>query len=855
MSNPKMNEKEGASTASEAPKTQITQQALFRNALMVTKHSNQLLSTTDWEYCQSFPQFPEQMKMFGDRITQMMSKIYNHYGLTRKIGKLDLEEQLELVSDYNDALMERINLTLDEAAGLKKQAETVMVEMMAKTNNLNGSWNRHSNSQSTPVRLLSAKNISRPQLKFKEKINNKPGAFVPKIKDKPHSVKPLSILLELNDYGEEEFSHPYEFELENFTPNKKFFRVDASIAPFQPVAETPLVMVDNEESLKKLIADLETQTEIAVDLEAHSYRTFQGLTCLLQISTMNADYIVDTLELWEQLSCLNEVFCNPNIVKILHGADKDIEWLQRDFGIYIVNMFDTYQAAKLLNFPHLSLAYLLRHYCQVLVNKEFQLADWRIRPIPQEMINYAREDTHYLRYVYQRLKSDLINKGVGENLLVATWANSRLTCLKKYRIPDIGPDSHMDMYRKSKMLFNDRQMFALRQLFVWRDKVAREEDESLGFVLPKHMMLQIANVLPREMQGILACCSPIPPLVRQHLLTLHKIILKAREMPLVTAKNEGEPLVAPKPILPADTEDVLSCVHDLAFMQDIRDDLPTLISESSYVPDPEKDVFAIRIDVKSKPQASIFSALEVERKKIPVQVAFTTPFARFTHAREAAKMAKKQEQEATAAESDERIEKIRQLFIATVAETEEGTETGKETGKETGTTASPDDKPVGETEGLAEAPPKKRKRLPLSTQLPKIKRKRTKKNATPATQSVPDAATTSGLHDPADIISIETETGNRPSSSAPEVEGDPAARSSSAGPSKKKRMKQMAKDKKAEEAANFQPFDYSQVDYQIFQRNAPKNANLKNNRARVKDRLKMNRKRSQKSMTYSTKSQ
>ena len=84
----------------------------------------------------------------------------------RKIGKLDLEEQLELVSDYNDALMERIvsflliimyristkiffkhvnqNLTLDEAAGLKKQAETVMVEMMAKTNNLNGSWNRHS---------------------------------------------------------------------------------------------------------------------------------------------------------------------------------------------------------------------------------------------------------------------------------------------------------------------------------------------------------------------------------------------------------------------------------------------------------------------------------------------------------------------------------------------------------------------------------------------------------------------------------------------------------------------------------------------------------------------------------------
>ena len=37
-----------------------------------------------------------------------MTKIYGHYGLTGKVGKLDLEEQMELVSDNNDVLMERI---------------------------------------------------------------------------------------------------------------------------------------------------------------------------------------------------------------------------------------------------------------------------------------------------------------------------------------------------------------------------------------------------------------------------------------------------------------------------------------------------------------------------------------------------------------------------------------------------------------------------------------------------------------------------------------------------------------------------------------------------------------------------
>lgn len=37
-----------------------------------------------------------------------MTRLYGHYGLTGKVGKLDFEEQLEFVSDSNDVLMERI---------------------------------------------------------------------------------------------------------------------------------------------------------------------------------------------------------------------------------------------------------------------------------------------------------------------------------------------------------------------------------------------------------------------------------------------------------------------------------------------------------------------------------------------------------------------------------------------------------------------------------------------------------------------------------------------------------------------------------------------------------------------------
>ena len=41
----------------------------------------------------------------------------------------------------------------------------------------------------------------------------------------------------------------------------------------------------------------------------------------------------------------------------------------------------------------------------------------------------------------------------------------------------------------------------------------------------------IINVF-RELQGVLACCNPIPPLVRQYQHDIHVIVKKAKEKPL-----------------------------------------------------------------------------------------------------------------------------------------------------------------------------------------------------------------------------------------------------------------------------------------------------------------------------------
>ncbi len=90
--------------------------------------------------------------------------------------------------------------------------------------------------------------------------------------------------------------------------------------------------MDTNEKLKTMMDHIEIQSELAIDLEVyritilskihnylfqhHSYRSYQGFTCLMQISSRTEDFLIDTLTLRDELFVLNNVFTNPQVVKV-----------------------------------------------------------------------------------------------------------------------------------------------------------------------------------------------------------------------------------------------------------------------------------------------------------------------------------------------------------------------------------------------------------------------------------------------------------------------------------------------------------------------------------------------------------
>jgi ribonuclease D len=268
-----------------------------------------------------------------------------------------------------------------------------------------------------------------------------------------------------------------------------------------------VILVNSRRALTALAYELSRVSYIGVDSESNSFYAYRERTCLLQISTDDADYLVDPIALPE-LTPLRPVFADPAVCKVFHAAENDIAGLRRDFAIETRGVFDTMAAARILGLPRLGLGDLLLEHFGVTSDKRLQRYEWGRRPLERIAIDYAAMDSRYLLRLRHILGAALVSAERDEE------ADEEFRRLEgsTSRPRAFDPDSWWRI--KGAITLAPGEGAVLRELNAWRDAHAAARDRPPFRIAPDSALLAVARARPRS-HADLAQVSDLPSGIAQ----------------------------------------------------------------------------------------------------------------------------------------------------------------------------------------------------------------------------------------------------------------------------------------------------------------------------------------------------
>lgn len=265
--------------------------------------------------------------------------------------------------------------------------------------------------------------------------------------------------------------------------------------PSKPTSQPALIQ--QREGLLQLGEALRAQQAIAVDTESNSLYAYHEQVCLLQISTSEVDFLIDTLAL-PSLGELTNIFQDPNLEKVFHSAEYDLMVLKRDFNVDVSNLFDTRIAVRTLGWKKTGLAHILKREFGVDLNKRYQRANWGKRPLDPEMLHYARQDTHYLLPLRDRLLQQLQERG--------RFQEFKEACDLLLLVDPAPLENYFDPQGFWRLAgsrrISPRQAAVLREVYHYREAQAERLDRPPFKVLSNKTLLQLALEQPETLEGL-----------------------------------------------------------------------------------------------------------------------------------------------------------------------------------------------------------------------------------------------------------------------------------------------------------------------------------------------------------------
>ncbi|HUQ46076.1 MAG TPA: HRDC domain-containing protein [Gemmatimonadaceae bacterium] len=254
------------------------------------------------------------------------------------------------------------------------------------------------------------------------------------------------------------------------------------------------VYLDTVAAVEELTARIAGVTELALDTEGASFHRFIDRIYLLQLSTRDTHAVIDPLPIGRPTG-LGRLLEDPAVEVVFHDADYDLRLLEQDYGWKIKHIFDTRIAAQLLGYTAFGLAALLERFFGVKLDKKHQRADWSMRPLTADMLDYAAQDTRYLLELKDLMSAELDKVGR------MPWAREEFALLEGTRWADEEPGMGFLKLKGARDLTR-RELAVLRELVPWRDAVAKQMDRATFRVLGNEQLLDISRTQPQTRDAL-----------------------------------------------------------------------------------------------------------------------------------------------------------------------------------------------------------------------------------------------------------------------------------------------------------------------------------------------------------------
>jgi ribonuclease D len=290
----------------------------------------------------------------------------------------------------------------------------------------------------------------------------------------------------------------------------------------RPPVQAP-TLVETPEALEAMLTSLEGVPFIAVDCEMDSFYSYWGKVCLIQVGDGAREWIVDPLAM--DVRPFGSLLADGDRIKLFHDAEYDVRQLKADYGFTFRGLFDTRAACALVGVKAPGLASVLGERFDVKVSKKHQRADWTIRPLPHDMLAYAQLDVAYLVQLRELLVAELEERG---RTAMLDTEHSRLEVLEA--APDPYPDDGYGRIKGGHKI-DPIARRRLRELYIERNRVARERDRAPFRTLNDQALLSIALDPPQQRDDLLKH-KGITPRALRHIGGAIQIALeRAGDMP------------------------------------------------------------------------------------------------------------------------------------------------------------------------------------------------------------------------------------------------------------------------------------------------------------------------------------